>query len=87
MNGSKAFADYINCLSILENDTSQLYHALSNQTEMSLAKTLSLNIALDSKKSRRNLAHSRHSEKRSDKKTKWKQNGIITSAAGAHLTQ
>lgn len=50
MKGPKAFADYINCLSILENSAAQLYHALSNQTEIPLAKTLLLNIALDSTK-------------------------------------
>jgi rubrerythrin len=46
----KAFADYISCLSILENNAAQLYNALSRQTEMPLAKTLLLNIALDSTK-------------------------------------
>jgi rubrerythrin len=46
----KDFADYIGCLSILENNTAQLYNALSKQTEMPLAKTLLLNIALDSTK-------------------------------------
>lgn len=50
MKGPKAFADYINCLSILENNTAQLYYVLSNQTEIPLAKTLLLNIALDSTK-------------------------------------
>jgi rubrerythrin len=50
MKGPKAFADYIKCLSILENNTAQLYHVLSNQTEIPLAKTLLLNIALDSTK-------------------------------------
>jgi len=50
LNGPKAFADYIHCLSILENNTAQLYHALSDWTVSPLAKSLLLNIALDSAK-------------------------------------
>ena len=50
VKGPKAFADYINCLSILESNTAQLYRDLANQTEIPLARTLLLNIAIDSTK-------------------------------------
>ncbi len=50
MKGPRAFADYINCLSILENATAHLYHALSDWTGTPVAKGLLLNIALDSTK-------------------------------------
>lgn len=50
INGQEAFANYLLCLSILESNTAQLYRALSDQTEIPLAKTLLLNISLDSTK-------------------------------------
>jgi len=49
-NDQETFADYINCLSILENETAQLYQTLSSRTETPLAKNLLLQISLDSRK-------------------------------------
>lgn len=50
VNGQKALADYLYCLSVLESDTAQLYHSLSDQTEIPLAKTLLLHVSIDSTK-------------------------------------
>jgi rubrerythrin len=50
MNSPKIIADYLHCLSMLENDTSLLYQNLSEKAEIPLAKTLLLNIAQDSSK-------------------------------------
>jgi len=49
-NDPKALADFINCLSILENDTFLLYKALSDKVELPLVKSLMRSIAEDSLK-------------------------------------
>jgi rubrerythrin len=49
-NDPKVLADFINCLSILENDTFHLYAALSEKIELPLVKSLLLAIAEDSLK-------------------------------------
>jgi len=49
-NDPKVLADFINCLSILENDTFLLYTALSNKIELPLVKSLLRAIAEDSLK-------------------------------------
>ena len=46
----KVLADFINCLSILENDTFLLYKALSDKVELPLVKSLMSSIAKDSLK-------------------------------------
>ena len=46
----KVLADFINCLSILENDTFLLYKALSDKVELPLVKSLLNSIAEDSLK-------------------------------------
>ena len=43
-------AEYLNCQSILESQTSLLYHALSEKVELPLIKTLLKEIELDSQK-------------------------------------
>jgi rubrerythrin len=43
-------AEYLNCQSILESQTSMLYHILSEKVELSLIKTLLKEIELDSHK-------------------------------------
>jgi ribonucleotide reductase beta subunit family protein with ferritin-like domain len=43
-------AEYLNCQSILENQTSLLYSALSDKVEIPLIKTLLKEIEFDSKK-------------------------------------
>jgi rubrerythrin len=50
MNDAKVIANYLHCLSILENNTSLLYQKLSEKTGMPLVKTLLLSIAQDSSK-------------------------------------
>ena len=43
-------AEYLNCQSILENQTTLLYNALSDKVEIPLIKTLFKEIELDSQK-------------------------------------
>ena len=50
MNDPKIIANYLNCLSMLENSTFLLYQKLSDKAEVPLVKTLLLSIALDSSK-------------------------------------
>lgn len=50
MNDPKIIASYLNCLSMLENNTSILYQNLADKAEIPLAKTLLLSIAQDSSK-------------------------------------
>ena len=47
---SNSIADYLNCQSILESQTSLLYGVLSDKVEIPLIKTLLKEIDLDSKK-------------------------------------
>jgi hypothetical protein len=47
---SNNIAEYLNCQSILESQTSLLYGALSDKVEIPLIKTLLKEIDLDSKK-------------------------------------
>jgi rubrerythrin len=49
-NDPKTFAEYINCLSILENFTSKLYRDISEKVDLPLVKSLLVEIALDSQK-------------------------------------
>jgi uncharacterized protein (UPF0332 family) len=50
MNDPKKVAEYIQCLSILEDKTSQLYSKLSQRAKRSLVKSLLLSISEDSSK-------------------------------------
>jgi hypothetical protein len=50
MNDSKAVSSYLNCLSLLEHNTSLLYESLSEKTEIPLGKSLLLSVAQDSSK-------------------------------------
>ena len=50
MNDPKVIANYLRCLSMLENNTFLLYQTLSEKAGMPLVKTLLLNIAQDSSK-------------------------------------
>jgi rubrerythrin len=47
---TNGIAEYLNCQSILESQTSLLYHALSEKVELPLIKTLLKEIELDSQK-------------------------------------
>jgi len=49
-NDPKVLANFINCLSILENDTYLLYKSLSTKVEAPLIKTMLFSIAVDSQK-------------------------------------
>ncbi len=50
VNDPTYIASFLNCLSILENDTFRLYKALSDKVEQPLVKSLLFNIAIDSQK-------------------------------------
>lgn len=50
MNDPRTIADYLHCLSVLEDNTSLLYKNLSEKAEMPLVKTFLLSIAQDSSK-------------------------------------
>jgi rubrerythrin len=50
MNDPKSIAKYIQCLSVLEDNTSMLYNKLSERTENPLLKALLLSISKDSSK-------------------------------------
>jgi len=50
MNDPKVIAKYINCLSILEENTALLYNGLSERVETPLVKSLLLSISKDSSK-------------------------------------
>lgn len=49
-NEPKTFAEYIHCLSKLENATSKLYQEIAEKTDMPLVKSLFQEIAFDSQK-------------------------------------
>ena len=49
-NNPKTFASFINCLSLLENNTSLLYKHLADKVEVPLVKSFLLQIATDSQK-------------------------------------